>query len=430
ASRAREAARKAREFVRRKGALDSAALPGKLADCQNEDPEEAELYLVEGDSAGGSAKQARDKAYQAILPLRGKILNVEKARFDKMLASEEIRTIITALGTRIGAEFDISKLRYHKVVIMTDADVDGSHIRTLLLTFFFRQMNELVARGHLYIAQPPLYKVKRGKAERYMKDESEFAEFIVNGGVQGVELLSDNGVRTDAEALKKQVLSLRRIEPLLDAFDKERQDPRVVLTFAKAALGNHDFVQHRETTEKMAERLRQELADVLKDPVEIEVISSAAGSGETNYRIRVLTRYKGSSRETMLSHELWLRGHFRRLTRIIEEAAQLGTRPYKLVEAGKNEVIERCPDLEDIIRAVDERGRKGLAITRYKGLGEMNPEQLWETTMEPKNRTFLQVRVEDAINADEIFTMLMGDEVEPRRKFIEENALKIRNLDI
>jgi DNA gyrase subunit B len=429
AARARDAARKARELVRRKGALDSAALPGKLADCQNEDPETAELYLVEGDSAGGSAKQARDKAYQAVLPLRGKILNVEKARFDKMLAFEEIRTIITALGTRIGTEFDVTKLRYHKVVIMTDADVDGSHIRTLLLTFFFRQMTELVARGHLYIAQPPLYKIKRGRSEQYMKDESEFANFVVSGGADDGCLVSSDGIRTGAEELKQQVLSLRRIDSLLDTFVKERKDPRVVLHFARAAVRYQDFVQSLEAAERLAAELRADLPQKLEGQLEVAVENGSESDGGT-HRIKVVTRHKGVVKETALSHELWLRGHFRRLKRVIDEAGRMGKGPYTLLEESSGKQLALCGDLEDVVREVEGRGRKGVAITRYKGLGEMNPEQLWETTMDPAHRTLLQVRVEDAIGADDIFTVLMGDEVEPRRKFIEDNALKIRNLDI
>lgn len=425
AARARNAAKKARELVRRKGALDSAALPGKLADCQNENPEEAELYLVEGDSAGGSAKQAREKANQAVLPLRGKILNVEKARFDKMLGFEEIRTIITALGTGIGADFDVSKLRYHKVVVMTDADVDGSHIRTLLLTFFYRQMNELIARGHLYIAQPPLYKIKRGKTELYMKDEAAFANFVVSGGVSNSVLKSSDGKETEAEILKHQVLNLTRVEHLLDIFNTERKDPRVVQWFAKRAGQYDGFSSNKELADQLVKELESNLSKRVPGEIKVALVERPEG-----HQVVVKSRKTGIVRETVLGDELLQRGNFVRLRRVMEEADKLGKEPYSLYDQEKGEEIAICSDLEDIVRVVDERGRKGLAITRYKGLGEMNPEQLWETTMDPEHRTLLQVRVEDAIQADDIFTVLMGDEVEPRRRFIEENALKIRNLDV
>jgi len=426
AARAREAARKARELVRRKGALDSAALPGKLADCQNENPEECELFLVEGDSAGGSAKQGRDKANQAILPLKGKILNVEKARFDKMLAFEEIRTIITALGTGIGSEdFNVSKLRYHKIIIMTDADVDGSHIRTLLLTFFYRQMNELVARGHLYIAQPPLYKVKRGKKEQYIKSEDAFAELIFSGGVDGLDLHSLDGVVTSGLALKGHLLNLKRIKPVLEHFSMEKMDPRVVLSVAVASKGSDDFLSSREDTEAFIKRLEESLKMRVKGHYKVEALEGEQGNG-----VKVTSRLKGVSKTTVVSEKLLKRSEFRRLQSILVQAEKMGEAPYAAVdnETGKKNLASL--DYEDVVEAVDERGKKGLSISRYKGLGEMNPDQLWETTMAPENRTLLQVRVEDAIQADEIFTVLMGDAVEPRRQFIEDNARKIRNLDI
>ncbi len=421
AARARAAARKARELVRRKGALDSMALPGKLADCQNENPEEAEIYLVEGDSAGGSAKQGRDKRNQAILPLRGKILNVEKARFDKMLAFEEIRTIITALGTGIGTDdFDVSKLRYHKVVIMTDADVDGSHIRTLLLTFFFRQMNELVANGHLYIAQPPLYRIKRGKSEKYLKDESEFAELLINGGINELEVRGADGTVTAAEELKPVLLKLIEIERLEKGFADERMDPRVV-TICAGVLATE--AEDAAITEDLLHKLRDEITVNFGDAVEF---SWNVEKGLPS--LHVTTTLRGARRETTVSTILLNRGDFRRLRGILHGAAVLGGTPFRLIEKSKEG--EEVKSLPDLVKAIDARGRKGLSITRYKGLGEMNPEQLWETTMDPKNRIFMQVRVEDAVEADSIFTVLMGDEVEPRRQFIEENALKTRNLDI
>ncbi|WKZ57808.1 MAG: DNA topoisomerase (ATP-hydrolyzing) subunit B [Bdellovibrionota bacterium] len=422
AARAREAARKARELVRRKGALDSAALPGKLADCQNENPEEAELFLVEGDSAGGSAKQGRDKVCQAILPLKGKILNVEKARFDKMLAFEEIRTIITALGTGIGSsDFDVSKLRYHKIIIMTDADVDGSHIRTLLLTFFYRQMNELIARGHLYIAQPPLYKLKRGKTERYVRDESEFVDIIISGAVAEMSVTSKDGVTTNGNDLKHYLLKLREVGSLLEPFSFERVDTRVVHELAM--LG--DLSAESFASASAVGALKDRLSAALGTLPGLQAIRE---TGSEPFGIVVESRYRGVERSTLLDGRLFQRSEFAQLRHIYEETRALGKLPLTAKESGQE--VGSFATLEALSTFIDERGRKGLTITRYKGLGEMNPEQLWETTMDPKNRILLQVNIEDAIEADDIFTVLMGDEVEPRREFIEENALRIKNLDI
>lgn len=429
AARAREAARKARELVRRKGALDSSSLPGKLADCQNENPEDCELFLVEGDSAGGSAKQARDKKNQAVLPLKGKILNVEKARFDKMLAFEEIRTLITALGTGIGSEdFDLGKLRYHKVIIMTDADVDGSHIRTLLLTFFYRQMNSLVTSGHLYIAQPPLYKVKKGKSEQYLKDEDEFNELIVRGGISGIAVRSRDGKITSGDELGTQVVNLKSAAAALDQFSTERLDPRVVKALAlSSAKSSSVFTDKNEV-----ESLRQEISNALEEcgagTCTVSVTDRSTPEG-ADYAIRVISRLKGVQRTTLLSRELWQRSDFVTLHRTMNDVKKLGAAPFIIEETGSEESSD-YPSHESLAAAIDARGRKGLSVTRYKGLGEMNPEQLWETTLEVSNRRLLRVSVEDAIEADQIFTVLMGDEVEPRRRFIEDNALKIRNLDI
>jgi DNA gyrase subunit B len=418
ATRAREAARRARELVRRKGALDSMALPGKLADCQNENPEDAEIFLVEGDSAGGSAKQGRDKRNQAILPLRGKILNVEKARFDKMISFEEIRTMITALGTGIGSDdFDISKLRYHKVIIMTDADVDGSHIRTLLLTFFYRQMNELVTKGNIFIAQPPLYKIKRGKSEQYVQDETEFAEVIVGGAIQGVTVVSDNNVSTEGEELREVVIKLREISPLLEGFGEEKLDPRVVRIAADIAveLGDTTKLLEAAAQDKLVERVKQAV------PGEVSFIE-----GE---ELLVKTRLRGARKNTCIAKVLLSRPDFKRLCSLIEFGGNLGAFPLRLQGVSeKGDIVVHS--LDELYKTLDERGRKGLSITRYKGLGEMNPEQLWETTMDPTSRKLLQVRVNDALEADEVFTVLMGDEVEPRRKFIEDNALSVKNLDV
>jgi DNA gyrase subunit B len=426
AARAREAAKKARELVRRKGDFQSSTLPGKLADCQNENPEECELYLVEGDSAGGSAKQGRDRKNQAILPLRGKILNVEKARFDKMLAFEEIRAIITALGTGIGSEeFDVSKLRYHKVVIMTDADVDGSHIRTLLLTFFYRQMHDLIARGHLYIAQPPLYKIKRGKFERYVKDESDFIDIIISGGIQDLKIISNDGIETHSEDLKRFGKLLHGIDPILKVFSDEKMDPRVILMLSKNDIVTGEIFRSKSQIDLLTDYLNSELAIKIQGEKGIEVSEK-----DEEFTIKVSTRLRGVLKVTTIGRNLCSRPDFRRLRRIIEETNKLGKGPYSLIDTVNEKESKVAENLEDIYTIIDERGRKGLSISRYKGLGEMNPEQLWETTMDPQNRTFLQVRIEDIVDADDIFTVLMGDQVDQRRKFIEDNALKVKNLDI
>jgi DNA gyrase subunit B len=430
AARAREAARKARELVRRKGALDSAALPGKLADCQNEDPEHAELFLVEGDSAGGSAKQGRDKRNQAVLPLKGKILNVEKARFDKMLAFEEIRTLITALGTGIGAEdFDVSKLRYHKIIIMTDADVDGSHIRTLLLTFFYRQMNEVISRGNLFIAQPPLYRVKRGKSERYLKDDLEFSDFIVSNGIQGVELESADGKKTRGEDLKALVLALTRAEAVLEGMSSERLDTRVVRILSESGIDLDGLFADRAVIDRAKGTLESLLEQEGIHDRAI-VVEERGANGAAQYQLRVETRLKGAVRRTLIGPELLARTEVRSLMKHQREAQMAGKGHFILRDMEQQLILSRPSKVRDVAALIDARGRKGLTITRYKGLGEMNPEQLWETTMNPQNRVLLQVRVDDAIEADGVFTVLMGDEVEPRRKFIEENALKAKNLDI
>lgn len=432
AARAREAARKARELVRRKGALDSMALPGKLADCQNENPEEAEIFLVEGESAGGSAKQGRDKKNQAILPLKGKILNVEKARFDKMLSFEEIRVLITALGTGIGpGDFDASKLRYHKIVIMTDADVDGSHIRTLLLTFFYRQMNELVQRGNLFIAQPPLYKLKKGKFERYVKDEREFADLIVSGGLDGIQIINSAGKNISEEIARPVIVRVLQIPGILKEFQEERVDHRVIKALAESSYEISDW--SKDGLAKHIAEIKKIIATRIPTEFDlgVEEIQSAEPQSETNFGVKITSRLRGTTRETIVSKKLLAGEKYRYLRDIIQEAnSKLGSGPFKITGSDGSREVENPENFELLAEAVDQRGRKGLSITRYKGLGEMNPEQLWETTMDPKNRLLLQVKIDDAIDADDIFTVLMGDEVEPRRKFIEENALKIRNLDI
>jgi DNA gyrase subunit B len=381
------------------------------------------LYLVEGDSAGGSAKQARDKTNQAILPLRGKILNVEKARFDKMLAFEEIRTIITALGTGIGSDdFNVERLRYHKIIIMTDADVDGSHIRTLLLTFFYRQMSDLVTRGHLYIAQPPLYRLKRGKTERYLKNEQIFRETIIQQGCADLEILSSNGRVTSGDTLLKIVNYLSFIAPSEKFLLEEGKDPRVIRAFLSEILIREDAnvsFDDRDVNQLM-EAMKKRLAAYGE-------MSFQLRETEGEITLRVYSRLRGVARKTVFGRSLFQRPEFRSLIEAFRTNFELGEGPYSLRDGAK---LEGVDSIWDIYNLIDKRGRKGLTITRYKGLGEMNPDQLWDTTMDPKNRTLLKVSVEDALKADEIFSVLMGDQVEPRRKFIEENALRTRNLDV
>lgn len=427
AARAREAARKAKELARRKGVLNPGALPGKLADCQERDPAGAELFIVEGDSAGGSAKQGRDRRNQAVLPLRGKILNVEKARFDKMLSSQEIRLLITALGTGIGKEDkDLSKLRYHTVIIMTDADVDGSHIRTLLLTFFYRQFHELIERGHVYIAQPPLYRVKRGKTQRYLKDDAALEEFLIDLSTENVVLRATNGTEEwSGAAIRNVVRKVQRLGKLLEVAER-RQKPRELLLelaqdsrFGPQALRGGDV---QRLADHLGERLTQtapHLAPVVARVEEDREHSCA--------RLVVQTRLNGGSREAVLDLPFFASPEFEEVRRLVVELRALGDPPFILRTAkGQTQVNS----LQDVVHQLLSDARNGLEIQRYKGLGEMNPEQLWETTMNPETRTLLQVRIEDAYEADEIFSTLMGEEVEPRRRFIEENALRVRNLDI
>ena len=416
AARAREAARKARDLTRRKGALEGLSLPGKLADCQEKDPALCEIYLVEGDSAGGSAKQGRERRYQAILPLKGKILNVEKARFDKMLTSNEIRTLITAMGTGIGKDdFDIAKLRYHRVIIMTDADVDGSHIRTLLLTFFFRQMPEIVERGHLYIAQPPLYKAKRGKRELYLKDDDALLDYLLETGTEGITLEMEKGQKV---LRGKQIIpTLRNIINYKKHFEKivNRGVPSEILKlFIKGKIRN-GFAD-KANLEPLAEQLRQQEPkakfEVLENPDRILVTF-----GNLHARIDRQTV------EILSSHE------YKLLLQSYKQIEDICLKePVFLIAEGKENI--EVSDREELLDVFLTRAKKGQYIQRYKGLGEMNPDQLWETTMDPDKRILLQVTIEDAIRADEIFTVLMGDQVEPRREFIEQNALKVVNLDV
>jgi len=429
AARAREAARRARELIRRKGALDTASLPGKLADCQERDPEAAEIFIVEGDSAGGSAKQGRDRRTQAILPLRGKILNVEKARFDKILKSEAIATMITALGTGIGPEsFDISKLRYHKVIIMTDADVDGHHIRTLLMTFYVRQMPEILERGYLYIAQPPLYKVKKGKKERYLMDEDSLHQYLLESGIDGVRLIAGNGRTTvENEALMDLVANVRQYQEWIAPFDRKKDVRIIDSLLSSTELGASSLEDEKEITAglKAVEFYLQRIYP------EIFPFGFTLEDDEEHGCLRVVanTISRGCQKQTVIDIGLMKSPMFRRLKALAGKLKGLGGPPYVLKDKSGNTVCE-LPTLEGTVERLMELVRKGQTLQRYKGLGEMNPEQLWETTMDPKTRTLLKVKIEDAVEADQLFTVLMGDEVEPRREFIMENALNVSNLDI
>ncbi len=437
AAAAREAAKKARELTRRKGAMDIASLPGKLADCQERDPAKSELFLVEGDSAGGSAKQGRDRHYQAILPLKGKILNVERARFDRIISSKEVGTLIQAMGTGIRDEFNIEKLRYHKIVIMTDADVDGAHIRTLLLTFFHRQMPEIIRNGHLFIAQPPLFKVAKGRSEVYLKDQAALDRYLVEGGLQGRVLESSTGARTGAD-LASLVDHALRIRNLM-AFVPRKYDPALIEAMALAGVLDPtlDRAGREAALANAARRLK-------------------LGDSEANWSASL--REDGSARFDRLwrgvtdVHEIeaafLVSAEARKMHKIAMEQADVYENPSRLVKASADVQVEDADAADDgdndapvisgeesitrptqLLDTVLAAGRKGLSIARYKGLGEMNADQLWETTLDPDNRALLQVKVEDADVTDEIFTRLMGDIVEPRREFIQENALNVANLD-
>jgi DNA gyrase subunit B len=429
AARARMAARKAREMVRRKGVLEGMSLPGKLADCQERNPENSELFLVEGDSAGGSAKQGRDRKNQAVLPLRGKILNVEKARYDKVLSSVEITTMITALGTGIGKDdFNLDKLRYHRVIIMTDADVDGSHIRTLLLTFFYRQMPEVIAKGHLYIAQPPLFRVSKGKTAIYLKDQRELDNYLLSYGASRVEVRSGDGldVKTLAgDELKAFCLDLLSYREIIARIGK-RKDRRLVDAIVMATDMDAESVTDKakltEQIESIQEYLERFHPEVLPLYPEMEDDPKYPG-----YRLRIETHDAGARKETTIDRDFLNRADFLQLREQKNRFTERGKGPYTVVDKDKQDLVENPEQVLEYVLGV---GQKGQTITRYKGLGEMNPGQLWDTTMNPETRTMLQVRVDDAVAADEVFTMLMGDAVEPRREFIEQNALEVINLDI
>ena len=425
AAKAREAARKAREVVR-KGALDIASLSGKLADCQSKDPAESEIYIVEGESAGGSAKQGRDRHFQAILPLKGKILNVERARLDKMLSSQEIGTLITALGCGIseGGKFDTSKLRYHRIILMTDADVDGSHIRTLLLTFFFRQIPDVIENGYLYIAQPPLFKVKKGKKDLYVKDQGGLDDHILENAIEGLAVAGQGRTPVSGRPLYNLAKSLRHFRSILGRVDK-RCDARIVAAAVRAGVTVDSLVKH-EGVDTLAQTIKTTLETRYPDSMPFTVSVSAGGDAPSS--ITVEPRLGAPLRTGTIDVTLADGAEYRELIGIEADLGTLGPAPYVASE-GKDETTD-VADGDALHAFLEERGRKGLTISRYKGLGEMNAEELWETTMNPDARTLLRVRVDDAVKTDELFTILMGDQVEPRRAFIEENALNVRNLDI
>ena len=416
ASRAREAARKARDLTRRKGALDSGGLPGKLADCQERDPQRCELFLVEGESAGGTAKGGRDRRYQAILPLRGKILNVEKARYDKMLSHEEIRAMITAIGTGIGTDdFDVTKLRYGKVIIMTDADVDGSHIRTLLLTFFFRHMQELITRGHVFVAQPPLYRIKKGKSERYIKDDKDFVREILRRATENVAVVTETS-RLEGGELRAFLMALDEYQQMFKRVERKLRDPRVVEIVSDINLRldlKADFAD-RQNLEPVAAALRK-----LGFTVEFRP--------DEEHSAWMVVYADSANAERSIGLDLVTQAEYKKLRALARQIARFNQPPFFVV---KDSVRERREAWPDLLAYVKSEGMRDASVQRYKGLGEMNAEQLWGTTMNAESRTLLQVRLEDAVECEEIFSTLMGENVENRRRFIEENALDVRNLDL
>jgi len=446
AARAREAARKARDLVRRKGALDGSSLPGKLADCQERDPAQSELYIVEGESAGGSAKQGRDRRFQAILPIKGKILNVEKARFDKMLSSDEIKTMIAALGCGIGVEdFDVEKLRYHRVIIMTDADVDGSHIRTLLLTFFYRQMPQLIDRGHIYIAQPPLFRAKRGRSETYIKDERELESYLIRRAVESRVAKLADGTEMFGELLERQLQRMMAYRKLLQQVTRRGHPADIVAGLLQFDARDKSFFERRERLDAIAARMTTPVRSVTVNRDDehnafVLAIEDRAQGYPRHYSIGVDFAASGEYRTLLAAYREIQDIRFPvavKTTGAVEESA-----PDDTVATADDEPKPAAPraarkdgdttlaNVDDFVEFFIAAGRKGIAINRYKGLGEMNPDTLWHTTMDPEIRTLLQVRAEDHAEADQMFTTLMGDQVEPRRKFIEDNALDVRNLDV
>src|ERR1700739_696607 len=415
AARAREAARKARELTRRKSAMDSSGLPGKLADCQERDPARCELFVVEGESAGGSAKMGRDRKYQAILPLKGKILNVKKSRYDKMLGHEEIRAIITALGTGIGKDdFDAGKLRYHKIILMTDADVDGSHIRTLLRTFFFRHMKELIERGHVYIAQPPLYRVKRGKSEKYRRAEREFARELMKRATEDHVVKAKEGVTLQGAGLTTFLLNVQEYDGVAAKLGRRLKEPKLVEVLAESGLDKKTDFEEKKSVEKL-------LKDMDKAKLKAEG-KIAFDEEHSLYEIQF-----GAPNNQKINWALAATAEYKRLRALAKQIDEFNKPPFTITRNGDKTTKENAGD---VLSYVMEDAKKDFTITRFKGLGEMNPSQLWETTMNADTRTLLKVKLEDAVAAEDIFTTLMGENVEARRKFIEDNALEVVNLDI
>jgi DNA gyrase subunit B len=419
AARAREAARKARDLTRRKGALDSGGLPGKLADCQEKDPERCELFLVEGESAGGTAKSGRDRRYQAILPLKGKILNVEKARYDKMLGHEEIRSMITAIGTGIGlTDFDITKLRYHKIIIMTDADVDGSHIRTLLLTFFFRHMQELIKRGNVFVAQPPLYLIKKGKSQKYIKDDKEFTREILRRATENLAVETKDGLKLEGAELRGFLISLDECQQMFRRMERRMRDPRVV-----EVLANVDWKLDAKADFHEKANLEPVLAALKAAKIEARLESE-----EEHETWKVLYR-DPTNAERGIGVDLVLQPEYRRMRSIARQVSKFNQPPFKVLKEGAANVPV-LPGWRELLEHVKSEGMREVSIQRYKGLGEMNAEQLWSTTMNAETRTLLKIDLHDLAETEGIFSTLMGEDVESRRKFIEENALDVRNLDV
>ncbi|HEX5229058.1 MAG TPA: DNA gyrase subunit B, partial [Bryobacteraceae bacterium] len=419
AARAREAARKARDLTRRKGAMDSGGLPGKLADCQEKDPERCELFLVEGESAGGTAKSGRDRRYQAILPLKGKILNVEKARYDKMLGHEEIRSMITAIGTGIGlTDFDATKLRYNKIIIMTDADVDGSHIRTLLLTFFFRHMQELIKRGHVFVAQPPLYLIKKGKTQKYIKDDKEFTREILRRATENLTVETKDGTKLEGSELRAFLVSLDELQQMVRRVERRMRDARVV-----EALANIDLKLDTKTDFQERSNL-----DALVAALKAAKVDAKLEREEEHEAWKVIY-HDHTNAERGITLDLASQPEFRRMRALSRQVAKFNRPPFKMLKEGKAEAETRV-NWRDLLEFVKGEGTREVSIQRYKGLGEMNAEQLWATTMNAETRTLLKVDLQDLAETEGIFSTLMGEDVESRRKFIEENALDVRNLDV
>jgi DNA gyrase subunit B len=417
AARAREAARKARDLTRRKGALDSGGLPGKLADCQEKDPERCELFLVEGESAGGTAKSGRDRRYQAILPLKGKILNVEKARYDRMLGHEEIRAMITAIGTGIGlTDFDASKLRYHKIIIMTDADVDGSHIRTLLLTFFFRHMQDLIKRGNVFVAQPPLYRIKKGKSEKYIKDDKEYTREILRRATENLVVQVKDGSKLESSELRTFLMSLDELQQMFRRMERRMREARVVEVLANVAYSVDSKADFHE-------KANLEAVEAALKAVKLDCKLEHEEEHDT-WRV---TYRDPTNAERSIGVDLLLQPEYRRMRTIARQGAKYNLPPFTVTRESKTESL---PGWRELLEHVKSEGTREVSIQRYKGLGEMNAEQLWSTTMNAETRTLLRIELQDLTETENIFSTLMGEDVESRRKFIEENALDVRNLDV